>query len=263
VLRNDGGGHFTQSGLTILEQAPFQDSAVAGDFNGDGRLDLEIKTPIGIQVELGNGDATFHAGPFSLISGSVTPALTSIAVANLNGDARPDLLASDAVTQNVFALRGNGDGGFTVTGTGLAPFVPGSVVAVRDTADGLDSAVALDEFNLPGSSAALLVNNGAGGFNAATTYDGGFNISSGTSGDFNGDGNTDVVSDDTTGSRQVILAGDGAGALVPAGKYSTGVFPQTPVVADFSGDGKPDIAVTTYCNIPGGATCLAVLLNRS
>jgi hypothetical protein len=51
---------------------------------------------------------------------------------------------------------------------------------------------------------------------------------------------------------------------VPAGKIPTGTFPQDPVVADFNGDGKPDIAVTTFC--PGsftGASCLAVLLNRS
>jgi hypothetical protein len=99
---------------------------------------------------------------------------------------------------------------------------------------------------------------------SAKLYDGGINPISGAVGDFNGDGITDVVSSDTTGSQQVILAGDGSGGLVPAGKYPTGTFPQDPVVADFNGDGKPDIAVTTFC--PGsvtGASCLAVLLNKS
>ena len=265
-LRNDGGGHFTQSGPTILEQAPFQDSAVAADFNGDGRLDLAIKTPTGIQVELGNGDGTFTTGPFSTIPGSFTPALTSVTLANINGDSTPDLFTSDAVTQNVYALVGNGDGSFTETGSGSAPFVPGSVLAVKDTPNGLDSAVALDEFNAPGTSGALLVNNGSGGFLPAKTYDAGYNISSGVAGDFNGDGSTDVSSSDTSGSQQVILAGDGAGGLISSGRYATGYFPQTPVAADLTGDGKVDIAVTTFCPFGVGLpseTCLAVLVNQS
>jgi hypothetical protein len=158
------------------------------------------------------------------------------------------------------------DGSFTETGSGSAPFVPGSVVAVNDTPGGLDSAVALDEFNAPGTSAALLLNNGRGGFQPAKIYNGGSNVASATTGDLNGDGIADVVSDDTTGGNQVILAGDGNGGLVQAGQFATGVNSQTPVVADFNGDGKPDIAVTTTCPGPSffiGATCLAVLLNRS
>jgi hypothetical protein len=266
LLRNNGGGSFIVGPFTQLEQVPFQDTAVAADFNRDGKLDLAIKTPTGIQVELGNGDGTFTKRPFTTIPGSFTPALTAIAVANVGGYGIADLFASDAVTQRVFALRGNGDGSFTETGSGLAPFVPGSVAVTNDTPNGLDSAVALDEFNAPGTSAALLVNNGNGGFEPAKIYNGGFNVASATSGDFNGDGIEDVVSDDTTGGNQVILAGDGNGGLVQAGQFATGINSQTPVVADFNGDGKPDIAVTTTCPGPSfliGATCLAVLLNTS
>jgi hypothetical protein len=265
VLRNDGAGHFTQSAPTIVLQAPFQDTAILADLDGNGTLDLAIKTPTGIQSELGNGDGTFHPGPFSPVAGAFTPALTSITRANINGDTIPDLFASDAVTQDVFALRGNGDGSFTETGAGAAPFVPGSVLAVKDTPNGLDSAVALDEFNFPGTSGALLVNNGAGGFQPVKTYNAGCNVSSGVAGDLNGDGWTDVVSSDTSCSQQVILAGNGGGGLVAEGSHNTGIFPQTPVIADFTGDGRPDVAVTTYCP-PGpylGQSCLAVLVNRS
>jgi hypothetical protein len=266
LLVNDGGGHFHAGTMYRLEQAPFQDSAVAGDFNHDGDLDLAIKTPTGIQTEFGNGDGTFRTGPFSAIPDSFTPAITSIATANLNGDANIDLLAADAASQQIFALDGNGTGGFTETGAGAAPFVPGSVVAADVNDSGLDSAVALDEFNAPGTSAALLINNGHGGFGAAKTYNGGYNVASATVGDFNHDGNPDVVSDDTTGGNQVILASDGSGDLTQAGSFATGINSQTPVVADFNGDGKPDIAVTTTC--PGlgffyNEGCLAVLLNTS
>ena len=140
------------------------------------------------------------------------------------------------------------------------------VAAINDAPNGLDSAVALDEFNPPGTSAALLVNNGSGGFLLAKIYDCGFNVASAATGDFNGDGIKDVVSDDTTGGNQAILAGDGQGGLVQSGRFATGLNSQTPAVADVNGDGKPDIVVTTTCPGAGffiGASCLAVPLNRS
>jgi hypothetical protein len=215
-------------------------------------------------MELGNGDGTFRTGPLTTVPGSAPGGIASISLANINGDGNPDLLAADGGSQQIFALTGRGDGSFAVSTAGITPFVPGTVEAIKDTANGLDSAVALDEFNRPGTSAALLVNNGDGSFGSPKLYDGGSNPVSGAVGDFNGDGIGDVVSSDTTGSQQVILAGDGSGGLVQAGKFPTGTFPQAPVVADFNGDGKPDIAVTTFC--PGsftGASCLAVLLNNS
>jgi hypothetical protein len=261
VLLNDGGGHFHQAASYTLQQAPFQDTAGVTDFNGDGKLDIAIKTPSGIQMELGNGDGTFRAGPLSSIPGSVPGGIASIALANLNGDAIPDLVASDGGSQQVFALRGNGDGSFTETGSAAAPFVPGSVVAADVNHDGLDDAVALDEFNAPGTSAALLINNGHGGFLPARTYDGGYNPVSGTVGNFNSAG-PDIVSSDTTGGQQVVLAPDGHGGLALAGKFPTGFNSQSPVVADFNRDGKADIAVTDSC--PGTyAVCLAVLTNNS
>jgi adhesin/invasin len=264
-LRNNGSG-FTQSAAYSLAQAPFQTSAVATDLNGDGKLDLAIKTPSGVQAELGDGAGAFTAGPASTISGSFAPAVTSIAVANINGDAKPDLFASDAVTQNIFALVNTGTGTFTSSVIGPAPIVPGSVVAIRDTANGLDSAVGLSEFNVGIGSATLFANNGNGTFAAAKTYAGGLAIASGTSGDLNGDGWGDVVSSDTLGGDQVVLAGDGRGGLVEAGAFATGLNSQTPAVADVNGDGKRDIVVTTSC--PDGmsrltnASCLAVLINQ-
>ncbi len=132
-VRNDGGGAFTVGPFTQLQQAPFQDAAVTGDFNGDGKLDLAIKTPQGIQVEFGNGDGTFAKGPLSTIPGSTGVGIASIATADLFGDSTPDLLAGDGGSQQVYALKGNGNGTFTEQDALSVPFVPTSVAGIRDT----------------------------------------------------------------------------------------------------------------------------------
>lgn len=258
-LVNNGDGTFRTAGSYSLQQAPFQDTATKLDIDRDGKLDLAVKTPQGIQMLFGNGDGTVRFGPLSAVSGSAYGGIDAIWVANLNGDATTDLVASDGGAQRVFALRGNSDGSFTTTGSGITTLVPGAVVAADINRDGLDDAVAMNEFNPPGTSAALLLNNGQGGFGQATYHDGGYNLVGAAVGDFNRDGNPDVVSSDTTGSQAVVLAGNGS-SVVTAGKFGVSSGPQTPVVADFNGDGKQDIGVTAQCS--GNAMCLEVLLNN-
>jgi hypothetical protein len=258
MMRYNGNGTFSQTWTTSLSQ-PFQDSAVAMDADRDGRLDAVVRTANGIQTLLGNGNGTMSVGPVSQVTGSTTYAVDALAVAKVDADANADLFATDAVVQKVFALRGSGDGSFTVTGSGTTTLVPGGVAAADVNRDGLDDAVTANEFNRPGTSVGLLLSNGAGGFGAATYHDGGYNLVGTAVGDFNRDGNADVVTSDTTGGQEVVLASDGQ-SLVTAGKFGVGSGPQSPAVADFNGDGRQDIAVSDTCN--GGWMCLAVLVSN-
>ncbi len=98
VLLGDGTGHFTQSYYAGLQT--YMSGAVLGNFLGTGKLDLAATTAAGdfiehvmpsggLEVFPGVGDGTFDA-PVSLAFPSSTIA-TGLAVADFNGDGKPDL----------------------------------------------------------------------------------------------------------------------------------------------------------------------------
>jgi hypothetical protein len=260
VFKNLGNAAFSLVATYAVQQSPFQDSVAAGDLDGDGKIDLAVKTPSGIQALLGHGDGTFSLGPLSALSGSFPGEISAIALAKLNADSIPDLVATLAVTQEAVTLRGTGTGAFTPAGSGTTTFVPGSVVAADLTGDGFSDVAAFDEVSAPGSSGAVFATDGQGGMGAASTVDGGTSPVAATSGDFNSDGHPDVVVSDTSMGREVVLLGDGHG-LVPGAAPGVGTSPQTPVVADFNRDGRPDIAVTSRCTATSDPNCLQVISN--
>ena len=79
---------------------------VAADVNGDGKMDLVVGNG-GPGVLLGNGDGTFQ--PVQNYSGNGV----YVAVADLDGDGKPDLLGFSI--NGISALLNNGDGTFGPT----------------------------------------------------------------------------------------------------------------------------------------------------
>jgi hypothetical protein len=265
VVLNQGNRQFRTGATYVLQQSPFQNTGVTDDFNGDGRLDIVLKTPVGIQTMLGTGSGTFTYGPFSYVPG-VPGAIASLDDANLNGDGRRDLVASDAATQQVFALLNAGNGSFTVKSRVSVPVVPTTVRTGDLNRSGADSIVVLPEVSPPTMSAAIVLNDGTGVLRLVQYYPAGFANPVGDLGDFNGDGFLDIVSVNTFSGNIVVLAGRGDGTFQSAGTFATSINAQTPAVADFNHDGKTDIGVPAQC--PGlsgllGNVCLAVLINRS
>src|SRR5579864_1224920 len=63
-------------------------SLAAGDFNGDGKLDLATADTDGISIFLGKGDGTFRHAPVDFAPGG-SPLF--VAVGDFNSDGRPDL----------------------------------------------------------------------------------------------------------------------------------------------------------------------------
>ena len=147
ILQGNGDGTFKKA---VTYPAGFSPISVAvADLNGDGKPDLVITNNQGngngsVGVLLGNGDGTF-ASIVNYASGGFAP--QSVAVADLNGDGKPDVLVSNSSSNNVGVLLGKGDGTFQ------APLIYSS-------GGNLPLSVAIADVNGDGKPDLVVVNNG-------------------------------------------------------------------------------------------------------
>ena len=238
---------FTTSWNTTTGQKP---TATAGDFNGDGKLDLAVTNGNEVTVLLGNGDGTFTVttGP---ATGNVP---SSIAKGDFNGDGKADLAITNSADNTVTILLGNGDGTFTVTTSPATGNAPSSITVGDFNGDGkADLAIT----NSTDNTVTMLLGNGDGTFTAATSLATGNAPSSIAVGDFNGDGKADLAIANSTDNTVTMLLGNGDGTFTSTTSLATGSSPVALVVGDFNGDGKADLAVAqTLLNSSGGVLVL-------
>jgi hypothetical protein len=284
VLLGNGDGTFLAA-VNYGSGGLLADSIAVADVNGDGKPDLLVANECGalddngfcsgsgiVGVLLGNGDGTFQPA-VSYDSGG--GGAYSVAVADVNGDGKPDLIV--ASIESVAVLLGNGDGTFqpAVSYSYSPPGYGGYSVAVADVnGDGkLDLIVAIE------GAVAVLLGNGDGTFQPDVSYNsGGWGYSFSVAvADLNGDGKPDIVVTnqfecDPTGSPDCshgtvgVLLGNGDGTFQTAQTYSSeGYEADSVVVVDANGDGKKDLAIASVSTAGGaGDTCgtVGVLLGN-
>ena len=149
ILLGNGDGTFQAPAEVVPGTPPLEGTgALAGaDFNGDGKmdliwgqLDLVLENPNLGKIYLSNGDGTFSNTSSYALNPLSTPNSTGVAVADFNGDGKPDVAIGNTV------LLGNGDGTFGGEFTGphfaLAPASSFSQTVSAGQAAKFDLAVA-------------------------------------------------------------------------------------------------------------------------
>jgi len=238
---------------------------IAVDLNGDGKADIitaDNGSPFGvitatISVLLSNGKDMFADRTDYKVGGAtVNGAYSGIAVADLTGKGKQDLIVPITYSSEVSILINKGKGTFDAPANYPLPSGPNAVVAGDFNNDHkMDIAVA----NSNGSgSITVLLNSGTGTFPTYTEYSTN-GIPYGLAvGDFNKDGNLDIVATNGSQNTVSVLLGNGTGTFPTFATYPTGSAPAGVAVGDFNGDGWPDIAVA---DSRGGT--VSILINKA
>ena len=257
VLLSLGGGTFAPQARYTVGHGPV--AVAIADLNADGRLDLVAANMNSKELSVLLGLSGGGFGPQTLLpAGSVYNSPRSVAIADFNGDGRPDLaVANDG---SIFIRRGfvsvflgSGDGTFSPQMVFDAGANPAFVTTGDFNNDGRkDLAVADlgpgDPF--PSPDILVLPGFGDGTFSAPLATGGGNAPRSIAVGDFNGDGRQDLAvarthrsTPDTTPSDVSVLLGAGDGSFGPETHYQTTLGANSVAVGDFDRDGRQDLAV--------------------
>jgi len=295
VLDHVDDGVFGVIDATAQNLLPVQRIALA-DVNGDGHVDIvfpgtSAQLEAGFGIMLGSAAGTFGTPTITMApsydlnpSGSTvinpvgllpvppgTPdtlaGAASVAVGDINGDGRPDVVLSRDIPVGlgpIFGIptsetlidswTGNGAGGFTyVNTTQLSAADNQNAFALVDLRGAGTVDLVTDDTPSVGAAqgVATLQNDGAGRFGPPTvqSLNTSFSVLTGVAsslaGDLNGDGHPDILQFD--GAQFCPLLNDGVGALISpaacfAGTATPAFFhlPLAAALADVDHDGKLD-----------------------
>jgi hypothetical protein len=218
--------------------------ASAADLNGDRFLDLATINEVSgdVRVFLNRADGTGLYGPM-LPPEDIGLEASPNEPADFDNDGRMDLCVAAAMDDNVWILRGAGDGTFSsVQEVELPPGAePHGITPIDVDGDGdLDIVNA----NVGSNDLSLMLNDGAGVFGAPSFFEGGVNGEYGlAAADMNRDGVTDLVVAGRNDGEIVTLLGNGDATFSAAGPpQDTGGLTWVVVLGDVNGDGDLDAA---------------------
>ena len=232
-------------------------ACASGDIDGDGKPDVIIAAGEQGVIVFRNTSTTGTISFDAPVSFAFNPACAgnlTIAIADLNGDGKPDIITGDKNvgvsiywnTATAGSIASNSlttsesydiDGGLAWT----------SSIAVADIdGDGRPDIVAAT-----GDTVVLVFHGTLEGFDFPVSFVVGNYCNNISVADIDGDGKPDIIGVNSPDSTVSILRNVATPGIVDATSFAsqvifhTGYEPQSVAVADFDGDGKPDIVVSS------------------
>lgn len=268
LMQHSGGQLVNELAARMPDTIDLYHCVTAGDFNGDGAVDLYVgsigEKPPQLLINDGKGNFTnIAATNLPNPVADFTQGFTGCAVIDVNRDGKQDLVLGDAQNQNAprdLVLINDGTGKFTFQNpNAFPPRTTGSNgVSINFTVmdadgDGYDDVLMLQgDAALTYNHPVLYLNNHDGTFRDASDHlplsnAGGFIWPV----DINGDGLPDLVSerDDTIPGRPHLLLNKGSGYFIEATELLPMEMMMTPINHDFlpgdlNRDGLTDFVIT-------------------
>ncbi len=243
VVLNDGDGLFSP---VAAYETPAGGEVRIADLNGDGKQDLVVSSPPanGVSVLLNRGDGTFLPSAVYSIGSAPNAHELPYALADLNGDGRPDIVAAIEGLRQFFVLLNMGDGTFAATAAYATVSKLHGIAAGDVNGDGKADVVVP---NFRARTVSVFLNHGGGTFGARSNFRTGARPNTVALADFNGDHRLDVATGNccTASDRISLLLNRGRARLAPRREFRAGDprdhLPLFLEAMDLNGDRKPDL----------------------